>query len=89
MASEQRQGNLLHLQRRQIKTVPAYHPEQHRPAAHPQRAQVVGPKMVKKSMSMHGGASKSAFYSQEMKTIRMMVVRVAMTTIQTLLGWMY
>jgi len=43
MASEQRQGNLLSLQRRQIKTVPAYHPEQHRPAAHPQRAQVVGP----------------------------------------------
>lgn len=39
--SEQRQGNLLSLQRRQIKTVPAYHPEQHRPAAHPQRAQVV------------------------------------------------
>ena len=43
IASEQRQGNLLSLQRRQIKTVPAYHPEQHRPAAHPQRAQVVGP----------------------------------------------
>lgn len=41
--SEQRQGNLLSLQRRQIKTVPAYHPEQHRPSAHPQRAQVVGP----------------------------------------------
>ena len=43
IASEQRQGNLLSLQRRQIKTVPAYHPEQHRPAAYPQRAQVVGP----------------------------------------------
>ena len=43
IASEQRQGNLLSLQRRHIKTVPAYHPEQHRPAAHPQRAQVVGP----------------------------------------------
>ncbi|UOG18833.1 type VI secretion system Vgr family protein [Acinetobacter sp. PK01] len=43
IASEQRQGNLLSLQRRHIKTVPAYHPEQHRPAAYPQRAQVVGP----------------------------------------------
>ncbi|WP_336931365.1 type VI secretion system Vgr family protein, partial [Acinetobacter tandoii] len=43
IVSEQRQGNLLSLQRRHIKTVPAYHPEQHRPAAHPQRAQVVGP----------------------------------------------
>ncbi|USE83949.1 type VI secretion system Vgr family protein [Acinetobacter tibetensis] len=43
IASEQRQGNLLSLQRRHIKTVPAYHPEQHRPTAHPQRAQVVGP----------------------------------------------
>ncbi|TCB82315.1 type VI secretion system Vgr family protein [Acinetobacter sp. ANC 4173] len=43
IASEQRQGNLLRLQRRHVKTVPAYHPEQHRPAANPQRAQVVGP----------------------------------------------
>lgn len=43
IASEQRQGNLLSLQRRHIQTVPAYHPEQHRPTAHPQRAQVVGP----------------------------------------------
>uniref|UniRef100_UPI003F56685B type VI secretion system Vgr family protein n=1 Tax=Acinetobacter haemolyticus TaxID=29430 RepID=UPI003F56685B len=41
--SEERQANQLTLQRRNIKTVPEYHPLQHRPAAHPQRARVVGP----------------------------------------------
>ncbi|MGL5212241.1 MAG: DUF2345 domain-containing protein, partial [Acinetobacter junii] len=41
--TEERQGNTLSLQRRSIKTVPEYHPLQHRPAASPQRAQVVGP----------------------------------------------
>ncbi len=40
---EERQGNTLSLQRRSIKTVPEYHPLQHRPAVSPQRAQVVGP----------------------------------------------
>ncbi|MHA3892493.1 type VI secretion system Vgr family protein [Acinetobacter sp. GXMZU3951] len=40
---EQRQANQLQLQRRQIKTIPAYHPEQHRPSAYRQRAKVVGP----------------------------------------------
>ncbi|WP_340601007.1 type VI secretion system Vgr family protein [Acinetobacter sp. HZNU-JH01] len=40
---EERQANQLTLQRRNIKTVPEYHPLQHRPAAHPQRARVVGP----------------------------------------------
>lgn len=40
---EERQGNTLSLQRRSIKTVPEYHPLQHRPAASPQRAKVVGP----------------------------------------------
>ncbi len=39
----ERQANQLTLQRRNIKTVPEYHPLQHRPAAHPQRAKVVGP----------------------------------------------
>jgi type VI secretion system VgrG family protein len=39
----ERQGNKLTLIRRHIKTVPEYHPEQHRPAAYPQRAKVVGP----------------------------------------------
>ncbi|MEE9901333.1 MAG: type VI secretion system Vgr family protein [Acinetobacter haemolyticus] len=39
----ERQANQLTLQRRNIKTVPEYHPLQHRPAAHPQRARVVGP----------------------------------------------
>lgn len=39
----ERQANLLTLQRRTIATVPAYHPLQHRPIAHPQRAKVVGP----------------------------------------------
>ncbi|MCH7336793.1 type VI secretion system Vgr family protein [Acinetobacter sp. NIPH 2699] len=41
--SEERQANQLTLQRRTIKTVPEYHPLQHCPAAHPQRAKVVGP----------------------------------------------
>ncbi|ENW96302.1 type VI secretion system Vgr family protein [Acinetobacter sp. NIPH 298] len=41
--SEERQANQLTLQRRNIKTVPEYHPLQHRPAANPQRAKVVGP----------------------------------------------
>nr|WP_168396678.1 type VI secretion system Vgr family protein [Acinetobacter indicus] len=40
---DERQGNTLTLQRRNIHTVPEYHPLQHRPAAHPQRARVVGP----------------------------------------------
>ena len=40
---EERQGNSLILQRRNIPTVPEYNPLQHRPAAHPQRAKVVGP----------------------------------------------
>ncbi|MDI3452271.1 type VI secretion system Vgr family protein [Acinetobacter sp. V89_4] len=39
----ERQGNELTLIRRQIKTAPEYHPEQHRPIAYPQRAKVVGP----------------------------------------------
>ncbi len=39
----ERQANQLTLQRRNIKTVPEYHPLQHRPATHPQRAKVVGP----------------------------------------------
>ncbi|WP_171491796.1 type VI secretion system Vgr family protein [Acinetobacter pittii] len=37
-----RQGNELILSRRNIKTVPEYHPLEHRPAAYPQRARVVG-----------------------------------------------
>ena len=40
---EERQGNSLILQRRNIITVPEYNPLEHRPAAHPQRAKVVGP----------------------------------------------
>ncbi|KHF78181.1 hypothetical protein PJ15_1238 [Acinetobacter sp. neg1] len=40
---EERQANQLTLQRRNIKTVPEYNPLQHRPAASPQRAKVVGP----------------------------------------------
>ncbi len=38
----ERQGNELILSRRNIKTVPEYHPLEHRPAACPQRAKVVG-----------------------------------------------
>ena len=41
--AEERQANQLILQRRNIKTVPEYNPLQHRPAASPQRAKVVGP----------------------------------------------
>ncbi|OEC92753.1 type VI secretion system Vgr family protein [Acinetobacter sp. YK3] len=41
--TEERQANQLTLQRRQIKIVPEYNPQQHRPEAHPQRAKVVGP----------------------------------------------
>ncbi|WP_171257361.1 type VI secretion system Vgr family protein [Acinetobacter larvae] len=40
---EQRQGNVLQLQRRHIPIVPTYHPLQHRPSTHIQRARVVGP----------------------------------------------
>ena len=39
---DERQANTLLLQRRNIKTVPEYSPLQHRPAAYPQRAKVVG-----------------------------------------------
>ncbi|WP_254624787.1 type VI secretion system Vgr family protein, partial [Acinetobacter lactucae] len=38
----ERQGNELILSRRNIKAVPEYSPLEHRPAAHPQRARVVG-----------------------------------------------
>ncbi len=38
----ERQGNELILSRRNIKTVPEYNPFEHRPAAYPQRARVVG-----------------------------------------------
>ncbi|QWZ59795.1 type VI secretion system tip protein VgrG [Acinetobacter pittii] len=38
----ERQGNELILSRRNIKIVPEYHPLEHRPAAYPQRARVVG-----------------------------------------------
>ncbi|OOT53427.1 type VI secretion system protein [Acinetobacter pittii] len=38
----ERQGNELILSRRNIKTVPEYNPLEHRPAAYPQRARVVG-----------------------------------------------
>uniref|UniRef100_UPI00057098C4 type VI secretion system Vgr family protein n=1 Tax=Acinetobacter sp. A47 TaxID=1561217 RepID=UPI00057098C4 len=41
--NDERQANQLILQRRNIKTVPEYNPLQHRPAASPQRARVVGP----------------------------------------------
>lgn len=41
--TEERQANQLTLQRRQIKIVPEYNPQQHHPGAHPQRAKVVGP----------------------------------------------
>ena len=40
---DERQSNQLTLQRRNIKLVPAYHPLNDRPMAHPQRAKVVGP----------------------------------------------
>ncbi|WP_038346356.1 type VI secretion system Vgr family protein [Acinetobacter sp. A47] len=39
----ERQGNELTLIRRQVKIIPEYDPEQHRPIAYPQRAKVVGP----------------------------------------------
>jgi len=41
--TDERQGNELILQRRNIKVVPAYQPLQHRPKASVQRARVVGP----------------------------------------------
>lgn len=40
---DERQANILTLQRRNIVTVPDYNPLQHRPIASPQRAKVVGP----------------------------------------------
>ena len=40
---DERQSNELYLVRRHIPVVPEYHPLQHRPMAHPQRAKVVGP----------------------------------------------
>ncbi|TCM67548.1 Rhs element Vgr protein [Acinetobacter calcoaceticus] len=41
-SNQERQANTLTLQRRQITIVPEYNPLDHRPAAHPQRAKVVG-----------------------------------------------
>jgi type VI secretion system secreted protein VgrG len=41
--SDERQASNLTIQRRNISTVPAYNPLQHRPIASPQRAKVVGP----------------------------------------------
>lgn len=43
MNNDQRQANILHVVRRYIAVVPEYDPLQHRPAAYPQRAKVVGP----------------------------------------------
>lgn len=40
---DERQANELHVMRRSIAVVPEYDPLLHRPAAHPQRAKVVGP----------------------------------------------
>ncbi|WP_228198591.1 type VI secretion system Vgr family protein, partial [Acinetobacter baylyi] len=42
-SKEQRHSTELTLVRRNIKTVPEYHPQQHQPQTHPQRAKVVGP----------------------------------------------
>ncbi|RSN81926.1 type VI secretion system Vgr family protein [Acinetobacter nosocomialis] len=41
--NDERQANQLILQRRHIPTTPAYKPQTHSPATHPQRAKVVGP----------------------------------------------
>ncbi|MFI8010564.1 type VI secretion system Vgr family protein [Acinetobacter sp. ABJ_C4_1] len=41
--NDERQANQLILQRRHIPTTPAYNPQTHSPATHPQRAKVVGP----------------------------------------------
>ncbi|OCZ52661.1 type VI secretion system Vgr family protein [Acinetobacter seifertii] len=41
--TDERQANQLILQRRHIPTTPAYNPQTHSPAIHPQRAKVVGP----------------------------------------------
>ncbi|MEQ1188248.1 MULTISPECIES: type VI secretion system Vgr family protein [Acinetobacter] len=41
--TDERQANQLILQRRHIPTTPAYNPQIHSPATHPQRAKVVGP----------------------------------------------
>ncbi|EPH0069477.1 type VI secretion system Vgr family protein [Acinetobacter baumannii] len=41
--TDERQANQLILQRRYIPTTPAYNPQTHSPATHPQRAKVVGP----------------------------------------------
>jgi len=41
--NDERQANQLILQRRHIPTTPAYNPQIHSPATHPQRAKVVGP----------------------------------------------
>ncbi|WP_019458219.1 type VI secretion system Vgr family protein [Acinetobacter sp. GG2] len=41
--TDERQANQLILQRRHIPTTPAYNPQTHSPATHPQRAKVVGP----------------------------------------------
>ncbi|MFH7765997.1 type VI secretion system Vgr family protein [Acinetobacter sp. BSP-28] len=40
---DERQANELYVVRRHVAVVPEYHPLMHRPAAHPQRAKVVGP----------------------------------------------
>lgn len=40
---DERQANELYVVRRTIAVVPEYQPLQHRPAAYPQRAKVVGP----------------------------------------------
>lgn len=41
--TDEREANQLILQRRHIPTTPAYNPQIHSPATHPQRAKVVGP----------------------------------------------
>ncbi|SDC07091.1 DUF2345 domain-containing protein, partial [Acinetobacter boissieri] len=40
---DERQANHLILQRRHVAIIPEYHPKQHKPVVHPQRAKVVGP----------------------------------------------
>ena len=80
LQTEERQANQLILQRRNIPIVPEYNPQQHRPITSPQRAKVVGPSDEEIHVD-EWGRIKLDSYSQEMKTMNMIVVRVAMTTI--------
>ncbi len=60
--TDERQANQLILQRRHIPTTPAYNPQTHSPATHPQRAKVVGPEGEEIYVDEWGRIKSASYY---------------------------